>query len=106
MKIHISIKVSFALCALIVPITAVTCPALTAEYSNPILSDGWEAKLIVNDLTEPRGILFDNRGGLLVVQQNVGIVHFQFDDGGGTCLEVKKKTFLVNSTSVCFLYTL
>jgi hypothetical protein len=44
--------------------------------------------------------LFDGSGNLLVVQQGAGIVHLEFNDDGMMCLDVAKKTYLVNSTAV------
>jgi hypothetical protein len=73
---------------------------LKPSYSTPIVSNGWQAKLVANRLQSPRGILFDSKGNLLVVQQGVGIVHLAFDDGGSTCLDVSKKTNLITSSSV------
>lgn len=79
--------------------SAATCD-LKPSYSTPVTSSGWQAQLIARNLTSPRGIIFDGSGNLLVVQKGAGIVHLAFDDGGSTCLDVKKKTFLVNSTDV------
>ncbi|PMD55638.1 soluble quino protein glucose dehydrogenase, partial [Hyaloscypha bicolor E] len=73
---------------------------LKPSYSTPIVSNGWQAKLVANGLQSPRGILFDSKGNLLVVQQGVGIVHLAFDDGGSTCLDVSKKTNLITSSSL------
>ena len=56
--------------------------------------------MVANGLRSPRGIIFDSKGHLLVVQQGVGVVHLEFDDGGGTCLDVSKKTSLINSNLV------
>jgi glucose/arabinose dehydrogenase len=78
---------------------AATCN-LKPSYSAPVVSDGWQAQLVANGLSSPRGVLFDSSGNLLVVQQGAGIVHLQFDDGGSTCLDVSKKTYLINSTGV------
>lgn len=77
--------------------------SLTASYQTPLVGDGWSAKLIAQGLSSPRSILFDSNGGLLVVQQSKGIVHLQFDDGGGTCLTLANTTYLINSTSVSFI---
>jgi len=73
---------------------------LKASYPAPVLNDGWSAQLIAQGLTAPRGILFDSNGGLLVVQQGSGIIHFTWTDDGSTCLTDPQKTFLVNSTDV------
>jgi glucose/arabinose dehydrogenase len=79
---------------------AACSPALKSSYPTPIVSDGWQAQLIVQGLSKPRSILFDSNGGLLVVQQGAGIVHLEFTDSGSACLEVAKKTYLINSTAV------
>jgi glucose/arabinose dehydrogenase len=76
-----------------------TC-TLKPAYSAPVLSNGWQAQLIVQNLTSPRSVLFDGSGNLLVVQQGAGIVHLEFNDDGMMCLDVAKKTYLVNSTDV------
>ena len=89
------------LVSLISAVFAATCSTvLKASYPTPVVSDGWEAQLIVQGLSSPRTILFDSNGGLLVAQQDHGVVHLQFTDNGGSCLEVSKKTFLINSTAV------
>lgn len=76
------------------------CPDLKASYPAPKLADGWEATLVANDLKAPRGIVFDSEGGLLVVDKGVGIIRYEFDDGGSGCLDVSKRTQLVNYTGV------
>jgi glucose/arabinose dehydrogenase len=82
-------------------VIAATCSTiLKASYPAPIVSDGWQAQLIAQNLSSPRSILFDNNGGLLVVQQGAGVVHLEFTDNGSVCLEVAKKTYLINSTAV------
>ncbi len=85
---------------------AATCN-LKPSYAAPVVSNGWQAQLVATGLFSPRGIIFDSSGNLLVVQQGAGIIHLEFDDGGSTCLDVSKKTYLINSTSVSgkeFLY--
>ncbi|KAF4624994.1 hypothetical protein G7Y89_g13175 [Cudoniella acicularis] len=79
--------------------SATTCN-LKASYPAPVASNGWASQLVVQGLTSPRGILFDSSGNLLVVQKGAGIVHLEFDDGGSTCLEVSRKTYLINSTNL------
>jgi len=76
---------------------------LKASYPTPVVSDGWKAQLIVQGLKSPRSVLFDSSGNLLVVQAGAGIVHLEFTDGGSTCLDVAKTTYLVNSTDVRIL---
>lgn len=77
------------------------CPTvLTPSYSAPVVGSGYVAQLIVSKLKSPRGLLFDSKGALLVVQQGSGIVHVEFDDKGGTCLLVKKTTTLIDDSNV------
>ncbi len=88
------------------PITssASACPTtLVPSYAPPVVGAGYAAQLIANNLQKPRGILFDSKGALLVVQQGGGIVHLTLDDLGGTCLSVSKTTSLINNTDVSSL---
>lgn len=71
---------------------------LRASYPTPLVSNGWQAQLVAQDLSRPRSVLFDSNGHLLVVQAGSGILSLEFDDGGSTCLDVRRKTYLVNST--------
>ena len=104
MKLQNSLQITAALLAFFLQRAAAACSAaLKSSYPTPIVSDGWQAHLIAQDLSSPRSILFDSNGGLLVVQQGHGIVHLEFTDSGSTCLEVSQKTYLINSTEV---YTL
>ncbi|KAE8453697.1 hypothetical protein EG329_009208 [Mollisiaceae sp. DMI_Dod_QoI] len=80
-------------------VSAANCN-LKPSYPAPVTSDGWQAQLVATGLTKPRSILFDTSGNLLVVQQGAGIVHLTLEDGGSTCFDVTKKTFLVNATEL------
>jgi len=81
-------------------VTAVTCPTLKSTYPAPVALEGYTATLIAQNITQARGILFDKKSSLLVVEEKIGVVHLQFDDGGGSCLELKKKTTLISSSEV------
>ncbi|KAH9222632.1 soluble quino protein glucose/sorbosone dehydrogenase [Leptodontidium sp. 2 PMI_412] len=78
---------------------AATCD-LKNSFAAPVLASGWEHKLIARNLTKPRSIQFDSEGNLLVIQGGAGLIHLSFDDGGSTCLDVAKTTFLINSTDL------
>lgn len=73
---------------------------LSSSYPAPIVSNGWAFQLVATGLTSPRGILFDSNGGLLVVQQGLGVIHLALSDSGGTCVGVSKTTNVVNSSEV------
>ncbi|KAK7931366.1 soluble quino protein glucose dehydrogenase [Apiospora marii] len=59
---------------------------LKPSYQAPVVGSGWTAQLVAKDLKDPRGIIFDTKGHLLVVEQESGIKRLTFDDKGGTCL--------------------
>ncbi|KAK7747312.1 hypothetical protein SLS53_001565 [Cytospora paraplurivora] len=73
------------------------CPKILApRFGNPVVGSGWTAQLIAANLTKPRGVIFDQSGALLVVQQGSGIVRLTFTDYGGTCLVVNETTTVVD----------
>ena len=78
-----------------------TCAnTLTTKFSAPVVAGGWSYRLVANGFKRPRGILFDQEGGLLVVDSQVGITRLALTDGGGTCLSVSKQTAVVSSSDV------
>lgn len=94
---HINLQAPFTTgLALTASNLAATCN-LKASYT-PIVANGWQAQLVAQGLSRPRSVLFDSNGHLLVVEAGSGISSLEFDDGGSTCLDIRKKTYLVNST--------
>ncbi|KIW06982.1 uncharacterized protein PV09_02641 [Verruconis gallopava] len=73
-----------------------SAPELTASYPAPTLAAGYAARLVASGLQRPRGIKFDTKGRLLVVEQSLGIQAITFNDYGGDCLSVKSKDAVVN----------
>ena len=73
---------------------------LAASYPAPSVAAGYEARLIANGLTAPRGIIFDKQGHLLVVEQRSGIAGLTLADDGGACLSMISKQTIINDTSV------
>ncbi|KAL8306089.1 hypothetical protein RB597_003300 [Gaeumannomyces tritici] len=75
-----------------------TCPnALTPSYASPVLGAGWTAQLVARGLSDPRGIVLDSSGGLLVVEQGRGIRRITFkEDGNGACFGVDKNQTVVD----------
>ncbi|KAK3303377.1 uncharacterized protein B0T15DRAFT_272761 [Chaetomium strumarium] len=73
--------------------SSTTCATvLTPSYSPPVVAKGWKAQLIATGLTRPRSMKFDSNGGLLVVEQGVGVSRLTFADDGGTCMSVNGNT--------------
>lgn len=73
---------------------------LSPRHDAPVVGSGWIAQLVVNNLKSPRSIMFDNAGGLLVVQQGEGIQRITFKAGDGVCLTVDQSTTVVDSNEL------
>jgi glucose/arabinose dehydrogenase len=78
---------------------------LKPDYPAPVTQNGWTSQLVYKELDNPRGILFDSAGNLLVIDRSEGIVRLAFDDGEGTCLSVSSKTLVVNSDDVRYFHS-
>ncbi|KAL2187357.1 soluble quino protein glucose dehydrogenase [Thermothelomyces heterothallicus CBS 203.75] len=76
------------------------CATLTPAYSPPVVAKGWKAQLIATGLTRPRGIKSDSNGGLLVVEQGVGLTHLTLNDNGGTCVSVAKNVSVIEDSKL------
>lgn len=104
---YISVSYTTLLASLAHVLTTVSAQecagALTPSYAQPVFADGWTGSLIAGNLTRPRGMQIDSKGNLLVVQQGVGIVHLEFEDGGGTCLTLAKQTTLITDSVVSII---
>ena len=73
---------------------------LAVSYPAPVAADGWEYRLVAQNLTRPRGILFDSDGALLVVDRGAGIKRYEIEDNGGTCVSVGEATTLTDDENV------
>jgi hypothetical protein len=74
--------------------------ALKTSYPSPVTAKNWSYRLIANELRRPRGITFDSKGALIVIDSGNGIIRLELEDGGGTCLHVKNKTTLLKQDDV------
>lgn len=89
------------------PLVLSACPTiLQPAYPAPSLAIGWSAQLIAKDLTKPRTVLFDTSGGLLILQQGVGIARIKWSDDGSTCLQDPVQTIVVSLTVVSPIFPL
>lgn len=76
------------------------CPNLTPR-SQPALAQGYSTRLVMNGLTRPRSLLFDNLGNLLVVEQGgTGIRYVKLTDNGGTNVCVASQKQLIPNGAV------
>src|SRR5690606_9624736 len=68
---------------------------------NPVLADGWEAKLLASGLRVPRHLALDLRGNLLVAEQGGGgIRRIEFQDNGGLDICVTRSETLIPNGQV------
>ncbi|EMT74491.1 hypothetical protein ACKRZS_005165 [Fusarium odoratissimum] len=97
-----SIHLLATITLLIVIASAQQCnlKTLKTSYPAPVTEDNWSYGIIANELRRPRGILFDSEGALIVIDSGNGIIHFELDDEGGTCLQVRKKTTLLKKDNL------
>lgn len=99
--------IPLVLAALVGSSAAASCSnSLSVSYPAPVAADGWSYRLVAQNFTKPRGILFDSDGGLIVVDSGVGIKHLALTDDGGTCVSVDKQTTLLESEDVRLTPTL
>ncbi len=95
-----------AIAAFIYParsLASAACPTVltSSSYESVVVGAGYTAQLIVQGLQSPRGIIFDQAGALLVVEQGSGIRHIVFNtDRNDTCLTTTKTTTLVSQSDV------
>ncbi|KAL0944378.1 nhl repeat-containing protein [Colletotrichum truncatum] len=79
--------------AAVFPGTVAQCPNLT-PVSQPSLAQGYAAKLVMNGLKTPRGLIFDKLGNLLIAEQGgSGVRYVKLTDNGGVnvCVASQKQ---------------
>lgn len=78
-----------------------SCPTvLQSAKSTPVIGGGWVAHLAADKLKSPRGILVDNSGNLLVLEQGRGVRRISWKDNGGVCLNVDKSDSVVEMSEL------
>ena len=66
----------------------------------PSVASGYQAALVATGVSNPRGIVFDSSGNLLVVQSGSGIASLQLQDSGGTCISVKSRKVILEAKAL------
>ncbi len=79
--------------------TAQTCMTPTARF-NPQMDVGYTSTLLINGLQNPRGMVFDQLGNMLVVEQGGGgVTQVKFMElSCGYVCAVSSKTVVANPT--------
>lgn len=87
--------------------TKIKACANIAPKINPTVASGYTARVVINGLKTPRGIVFDSAGNLLVVEQGGGGVRrVVLTDNGGTDVCVASSKTLIADATVCVFYIL
>lgn len=69
--------------------SATACSStISPQHAAPSVAAGWRAEVVANNLESPRGIIFDDQGGLLVVEQARGISRLKFNQEPGSCVRI------------------
>lgn len=76
-----------------------SCSGAFAETDPAIAAKGFSAHVIARNLTNPRGIVFDSEGNLLVLEKFKGVTALKLKDEGG-CVGVESKVQVVSDGNV------
>jgi glucose/arabinose dehydrogenase len=84
----------FASLAAAIPLAPNACPAATGgpKYAPPIVAKGYKARVLINNLTRPRSIIFDADGNMLVMQNRVEITAFKMKTDNNCVTTTGKQT--------------
>jgi len=77
------------------PSASACASTIAPRYAEPSVASGWRAEVVANNLTTPRGILFDSEGALLVVEQGRGISRVGLNQESGSCVRSSGKPELI-----------
>ena len=82
-----------------------TCASIAPKIA-PVVAAGYTAKVLINGLKTPRGMLFDSQGNLLIVEQGGAGVRLVKLTDGGTSVCVASSKQLIADSSVCAFHIL
>jgi hypothetical protein len=96
-------KTAFTVLAFAIANAQAACPAgLAPKNGAPVVAPGFQARLIANGLSKPRGLVVDSAGHLLAVQNGVGVTSFTLAETNG-CVSVASNNIIARTTGVCCL---
>lgn len=90
---HLMAVVGLSVCSVVLTAkaqsTAATACAspIAPQNGAPLVAPGFRVEVVANGLRDPRGIIFDREGGLLVVEQEHGVSRLRLT-GDGACIRV------------------
>lgn len=74
------------------------CASSLESSTSPVATNGFAWDIVATNVSSPRGIVFDSRGRLLVVQQGVGIVALTLSND--SCARVTEWITVINNSSL------
>lgn len=78
------------------PASAAACSStITPQHAQPSVASGWSAQVVASGLADPRGIVFDQEGHLLVVEQGRGISSLTLTGDEGVCVRAEGDAELI-----------
>ncbi|KAJ4354520.1 uncharacterized protein N0V89_006257 [Didymosphaeria variabile] len=81
--------------------SASACASTIApKNAAPSVASGWRADVVANELTSPRGIIFDSEGGLLFVEQDRGISRVKISGDGGCARKDGNASLIIEDESL------
>jgi hypothetical protein len=84
-------------------VLAQTCSTIDPAFS-PTWGSGFSGRVVMNDLSSPRGLIFDTLGNLLVVESGGnGVRYVKLQDHGGTDVCVASSKQLIPERGVSLL---
>jgi glucose/arabinose dehydrogenase len=76
-----------------------TCSGTFSETDPSIAAKGFTAYVVAKNLTNPRGIVFDKNGNLLVIEKFRGVTALKLQDEGN-CVRVESRTRVISDGTV------
>lgn len=78
-----------------------SCGPAPSGAIKPSVASGFHVQVVATGLSKPRGLLIDNAGNLLVVEQGRGVVSAHTLNENGGCISVGSSVDVTSRLSVC-----
>lgn len=74
------------------------CSSSIKAITSPTASNGFAWDIIATNVSSPRGIIFDSKGRLLIVQQGTGILALSLSNN--SCAQITQTTIVLQNSSL------
>jgi glucose/arabinose dehydrogenase len=100
MHFQSSLIAALAATAHLITGASAACATTIKPTAVPVVADGYEVQVVATNLTTPRGIVFDTKGQMIVVEQVTGMRVLKLTDNGGACVTTSEYVTLIVDDSV------